>query len=430
MGNRNLVFIAVTVVAVVAAVAISQQRAPQTRKETSLLFPDLAAKVNEVSELQVRDALSELTVRRVSGVWRVAEGDDYPALVDKVKQTVVGAADLRVVAEKTQNPDLHKRLGVEDLESKGAESHLLTLKSGGEELASFIKGKARRSQSPSHSPGFYARLPDQPQALLVEGGLEISTDVAEWIERDIVDIEGVEVSDIRLSHREGPEVILKRETPEDDLVLQNIPTGKEQESEYAIVRLAGVMANIYVNGVKRADRFASVAPATNIEVKTFDGLLAMAQVYVEDEKTYAQFSFAAAPEVAEAKAEVAGAGDSGTGAGNDDAEAGDGGAESEAEIAEAGGEGAEAGDEGAEAGDSGTEAGDASAEAGDSGDEGAEAGDDDAEAGDEGAEDAMTPAERAQALNALTAGWAYQLSDSKAELFTKPQSELVRDPVE
>lgn len=386
MGNRNLAFIAVTVVAVVAAVVISQQRAPQTSKETSLLFPDLAAKVNEVSELQVRDALSELTVRRVSGTWRVAEGDDYPALVDKVKQTVVGAADLRVVAEKTQNPDLHKRLGVEDPEGKGAESHLLTLKRDGEELASFIRGKARRSQSPSRSPGFYARLPGQPQALLVEGDVEISTDVAEWIERDIVDIEGVEVSDIRLSHREGPEVILKRETPEDDLVVQNIPEGKEQESEYAIVRLAGLMANIYVNGVKRADRFASVAPATSIELKTFDGLLAMAQVYVEDENTYAQFSFAAAPEVPE--------------------------------------EGA--GDDGAEAGDDGAGAGDDDAGA----DSGAEAGDEGIEAGDEGAEDAMTPTERAQALNALTAGWAYQLSDSKAELFTKPQSELVRDPVE
>lgn len=375
MGNRNLVFIAVTVVAVVAAVAISQQRAPQTRKETPLLFPDLAAKVNEVNELQIRDGLSELTARRVSGTWRIVEGDDYPALIDKVKQTVVGAADLRVVAEKTQNPDLHKRLGVEDPEDKGAESHLLTLKSDGEEVASFIMGKTRKSQSPSHSPGFYARLPGQPQALLVEGSLEISADVAEWIKRDIVDIEGVEVSDIRISHREGPEVILKRATPEDDLALQNIPAGKEQESEYAIVRLAGLMANIYVNGVKRADRFASAAPVANIEVKTFDSLRATAQVYGEDGKTYAQFSFAAAPEAV-------------------------------AEVAETEAEGAEAGDEGAEASDGG------------------------AEVGDEGAEEAMTPAEKAQALNALMAGWAYQLSESKAELFTKPQSELVRDPVE
>ena len=186
-------------------------------------------------------------------------------------------------------------------------------------------------------------------------------------------------------------MILKRATPEDDLVVQNIPEGKEQESEYAIVRLAGLMANIYVNGVKRADRFASVAPAANIELKTFDGLLAMAQVYVEDEKTYAQFSFAAAPEAAEevAEAEVAGAGEGGSEAGETE----------------------------------GVEGGAPSSEV-------AGAGDDGIEAGDEGAEDAMTPAERAQALNALTAGWAYQLSDSKAELFTKPQSELVRDPVE
>lgn len=406
MGNRNLVFIAVTVAAVVAAVAISQQRAPQTRKETPLLFPDLAAKVNEVNELQIRDALSELTVRRVSGAWRVAEGDDYPALIDKVKQTVVGAAALRIVAEKTQNPDLHKRLGVEDPEGKGAESRLLTLKSDGEELASFIMGKARRSQSPSHSPGFYVRLPGQPQALLVEGAVEIGTDVAEWIKRDIVDIEGVEVSDIRLSHREGPEVILKRSTPEDDLALQNIPAGKEQESEYAIVRLAGLMANMYVNGVKRADRFASAAPTTNIEVKTFDGLLATAQVYVEDGNTYAQFSFAAAPEVAEA-------GDGGAKAGETEPA-------EESGVAGAGDDGAEAGDEVAEPGDGGTEAGET-----EPAEESEVAG-----AGDDGAEDAMTPAERAQALNDLTTGWAYQLPDSKAELFTKPQSELVRDPVE
>ena len=111
MNNRHIIVAVLTVIVVAAAIYVSQQRAPQTSREKTALFPELAERVNDVSELVVRDGQSALTVRRVSDNWSIAEADNYPALVDKVKQTVLAASDLRVIAEKTDNPDLYKRLG-------------------------------------------------------------------------------------------------------------------------------------------------------------------------------------------------------------------------------------------------------------------------------------------------------------------------------
>ena len=293
MKNRNIVLAALTVILVIAAIYISQQRAPQTSREKTALFPELAERVNDVGELVVRDGQSALTVRRVSDNWSIAEADNYPALVDKVKQTVLAVSDLRVIAEKTDNPDLYKRLGVEDPGSKGATSHLLTLAKNGDVLAELVVGKTRRSKSAAGAPGLYVRIPDQQQALLVDGRLSVSADIIDWIKRDIIDIEGDRVNTVRLRPAGGTEVILDRDQPADDLALRDIPEGKEQESEYLVGRMATVLENIYVEGVKKENSIDFSRPASSIDVTTFDGLKADIEVVKSGENTFARFSFAA-----------------------------------------------------------------------------------------------------------------------------------------
>ena len=293
MNTRHITIVVLTVIVVVAAVFVSQQRAPQTSREKTALFPELAEQVNDVSELVVRDAGATLAVRRVSDNWSIAEGDNYPALVDKVKQAVLAVSDLRVIAEKTDNPDLYKRLGVEDPDSKGATSHLLTLANNGDVLAELVVGKTRRSKSAAGAPGLYVRIPDRQQALLVEGRLSVSADIIDWIKRDIIDIEGDRVNAVRLRPADGTEVILNRDEPADDLALQDIPEGKEQVSEYLIGRMASVLENIYVEGVKKEDNVDFSRPDSVIGVTTFDGLTADIEVVKSGEDTFARFSFAA-----------------------------------------------------------------------------------------------------------------------------------------
>lgn len=293
MSNRHIIVVALTVIVVIAAVIVSQQRAPRTSTEKVALFPELAERINDVSELAVRDSHTTLTVRRVSGNWGIAESDNYPALLDKVKQTVLAVSALQVIAEKTDNPDLYKRLGVEDPDSKGATSHLLALSGNGEQLAELVVGKTRRSRSAAGAPGLYVRLPNQQQALLVEGSLSVSADLIDWIKRDIVNIEGDRVNAVRLRPAGGTEVSLKRDNSADDLTLQDIPEGKEQASEYLIGRMATMLENIYVEDVRRERNIDFTRPASIVNVTTFDGLTAHIEVAESGDHTYARFSFAA-----------------------------------------------------------------------------------------------------------------------------------------
>lgn len=292
MKNRYAIVTVLTVIVVVAAVLVSEQRAPETSREKTVLFPELAGRINEVSKLVVRDDQSALTVQRVSGNWGIAEADNYPALIDTVKQAVLAVADLKVVAEKTDNPDLYKRLGVEDIDSRGATSTMLTLSAGGDELAGLIVGNTRRSKSAVSAPGLYVRVPGEQQALLVEGRLSASADIIQWIKRDIINIEADRVNSVRLRPAGGKEVNLNRDDTANDLVLQDIPAGKEQASEYLLSRMASVLENVYVDGVRKADNIDFSSPAAVLEVTTFDGLTASIEVAQSEEQSYARFSFA------------------------------------------------------------------------------------------------------------------------------------------
>jgi len=349
---NNKIFILVTVVFVAVAVFISQQRAPQTSREKSRLFPELANSINNVSEITVADGEHTLTIHRLSDKWAIADADDYPALINKVKQTVLTVTELNVLSEKTTDPELYRRLGVEAIDAKGATSHLLTLKNNDKPLARLIVGNTRRSKSPSDNPGVYVRLPDQKQALLVDGNLSVNTDMAQWIKRDIINIASDRISDIQIKRADDATIHLLRNTSADDLMLQDIPEGKEPQSEYIISRMGALLENIYVEGVKSKNVLDFSSPDSIITVKTFDGLSADVAVVNSAGVDYAGFSFSTFA--------------------------------------------------GAMVNEENTDT-------------------------DEGA-DTIKPEQEAEQLNALVSGWAYQLSESKMELFNKTPAELIREP--
>lgn len=372
--NKQLIVLLVTPLIVAVAVALSIQRAPQTAKEKPRLFPELIGRINEVDEIRIQDAEATLTVHSEAGYWTVAEADDHPALVDKIKQTAFSVSDMRVIAHKTSDPERYKALGVEAPSVRGSVSHLLTLSSDGEQLASLIVGKPRKSSSPADAPGLYVRLLKQDQALLVTGRLSPSADVSEWIERNILNIAMDRVQAVQLHPTDDSPVRLERDSSEAELSLQDIPAGKEQAADYLISRMATIFENVYADGVKKAGSIDFSRPDILVRVRTFDGLLAEAQVKQMDEQTHAVFSFEVDPaqvagEQAETQAE-----------------------EPDAEVAAA----------------------------------------DEAAGSDNETDSQETPApaveEEAERLNKQVRGWAYQLSPAKAELFNQSLSELTRTP--
>jgi len=294
MRARNLViFAVVTVLALGAAILATRMRAPAGEVEKPLLFPDLRARANDVQELQVQGHDRTITLARQGDKWMLREADGYPALIDKVRDTVVSVADLRKLAEKTSNQKMFKRLGVEDLKETGSNSMLLQLKDArGANLATLIVGRPRRSTSRAEPPALYVRQPDAGNALLVEGRIDVSTDMGNWLNRDLFDIAPDRVQSIQVVHADGASIKMERESKGADLVLADVPAGKEAQSSVVLSRMGTVLETFFLESARAAGNVTLPADATTMTARTFDGLVATFVSARIDDKPMTRISFA------------------------------------------------------------------------------------------------------------------------------------------
>lgn len=286
------ILLLITITTIIAAVISSHYRSPTSNIEKELLFPELNTRINDINEISIQGNDATLNLIRTADKWGIKEADGYPALFNNIRQTVIATSTLRIIAQKTSNPALYARLGVESPDTKRAMSHLLTLKdSSGQTLASLIIGKPRHSKSAIDNPGIYVRLPDQEQALLVEGMLGISANISDWFRRQLFDIQSERIREISIQHHDGTTVKLKRESDIDELILTNTPEGKKAQSEVILSSMGTMLESLLVDNVKAADKIAYPEVQSTAILKTFDGIIATIHSAKIDEHNYARFSF-------------------------------------------------------------------------------------------------------------------------------------------
>jgi len=178
MKTRTLFVLLVVTVAVVAAalLAVHRNRASTAAPELpEAFFPYLLAKVNDVARITLESPDGKVAVERRGDQWILPEKSAYPAKFETVKKALVGLARLKPLEEKTRNPELFSKLGVEGLEEGKAgdsKSKRITLADeDGNTLASLIVGN---SNSRRGKPAFYVRRPEEQQAWLVGGDLDLA----------------------------------------------------------------------------------------------------------------------------------------------------------------------------------------------------------------------------------------------------------------
>jgi hypothetical protein len=293
MRYRNLVILAVvTVVVIVAASVVSYLNAPTTGIQKKLLFPGLQKKINDVSEVVIKDSDHTLNLVKKNGTWSIAQADNYPALFDKVKPLIVNMAELRIIEPKTSTPSLYPRLGVEDLDTRGATSHLLTLKdNAGKVLATLLVGKKRKSAAPGDTPGVYVRQPDSKQSLLVEGSLPVSSRVEDWFQKNLFNIKSNRIESIAIHHTDGQVVSLSRENGNDKFKLENIPKGSKPRSDVFLYRMGSIMEGVYAQNVKALDNYQFPDDHATTTIRTFDGLVATVKAGASNGRNYVHYHF-------------------------------------------------------------------------------------------------------------------------------------------
>jgi len=299
---------AVTAVAVVAAVvSVSSQRAPtRIPADRPAAFPDLAAKVNDIAEIEVRAGKDKFTVKRQGERWGLVEKGGYPVPFEKVKGAIVGLANLKLLEPKTGDPERYARLQLEDPAKDDAKSRQIVLKdASGKEIAGAVIGKKNANLFGSARGGTYLRRGGDAAAWLAEGEVEIGATANDWIERELIDIAQEKVSSATVTHPGGETLHVHKPVENaKTYAVDNIPEGRKLKSDTEPNGVAGALWRLRLEDVKPVSEVTIPADHIVGVYKTFDGLevkIDMAKIGEEYWATFAATPPADAAPAAETK---------------------------------------------------------------------------------------------------------------------------------
>jgi hypothetical protein len=287
-----LVLAAVTMGAVaLAAQAVMQRDLPiSTVSLDQPLAPGLADRLDQVAQIRVVAAGRTATVRRAEAGWVVDELGGFPVDVGKVQTLARGLVTARVLEPKTDRPERHPRLELEEPTADKAKSRLVVLSdANGAEIVSVIVGKTRYGLFGPGRGGVYARRAGEARAWLLDRRIEIPEEPIGWIERRIVDVPREQVARVVLRAGTAEEVVAARAGPDaTELTLEGVPEGRAVDKD-KLERLAGTLSDLTLQEVKAASEVAFAADAPRARFETAEGLVVEAVVQRQGEGDDAAF---------------------------------------------------------------------------------------------------------------------------------------------
>ena len=292
-NGKTLVILGLVTLAVVLAAIFTRQESTAIPRQGERLFPQLMANINDTTEVVGVSKNETFTLTRRDGHWVVKEKSDYPADANKVRQLIVGTAQFRRVEPKTRNPELYEKLGVEGINKEAAKSVKISLKNtSGAALAEFLLGERRWSRGDPSLSEYYVRLPDDPQAWLVEGKIPDDKSPTNWLDDEILELDSARVREVRVTHPDGDKVTVRHSKPSaNDYQLLGLPEGAEVEFNYAVNSIGNTLTSLTLDNVKPAPevRFKN-GTGLSVELETFDGLRVQMQTMKDGEDNLAWFS--------------------------------------------------------------------------------------------------------------------------------------------
>jgi hypothetical protein len=397
VNSRNVKILAVVVLILFGTLfALNSGDRSDTSRGDELLFPELKSRLNDIKVVSITDAEGEIALRREAdedgnspaGRWIAPDYDGYPVDTASLRRLLLAIADARKLEQKTSDPELYERLGVQDpRESEGDSSGVLVSAGGDNAAIALILGDTAQGEFR------YARIPDQAPSWLINQNPALPADRAGWLLPGIVDIDASRIESAVIRHTDGEVVTIRKANADEvNFDVENIPEGRELRYPSVANSIGAVLGNLTLEDVRRADSSAQAAAISTAEFRTFDGLELLLRVHSRA---------AGDPEGENADTASDGNGDSD---GDSDSDTGQHWITLKATAAP-------------------VPADDAPQESAEDADAAADT-DDAAEAA---AEETTNPVDEAAGINNRVSGWTYRIADYKADQLTRRQEDLLSD---
>lgn len=280
----------VTAVVLVAAFWATSIRSPESNEELAgkALVEGLQKDVNAVTSLRLVEAGDKALVTLVKGDsnWTVAERDQFPADVQKVREYLLNLADADLLEAKTSKKESYAKLGVEDVAEATAKGVRVEL----EGLKAPVKVIIGNANSLGQS-GTFVRRNDEAQSWLAKGSIIPERLIGNWLAKDVMDIQSSRIERFSLTKAGKTLSGFKARAEDDKYTIENVPKGRELASEYEGNTLAAVLASLTLDDVRKSAG-QTPDPMTLVSAKyiTFDGITIDATGWMEGEKGFARFA--------------------------------------------------------------------------------------------------------------------------------------------
>jgi len=205
----------------------------------SLMFPDLAPRLQDAARIEITHQDKTTTLARHGDAWGLEDRGGYVVQATKLRGMLTALTELRLVEPRTTDPAQFNRLGLEDPHGKEGTSNLLrVLDTSGKPIVALIVGHRRVRTQGNVPEQVYVRRPDDNQSWLAEGSLQVDADAQQWLDRDILNIDHARIASVTVTHgdeklelaRDGQKLVLKspaEHPPLDDYKLDDLDRGLE-----------------------------------------------------------------------------------------------------------------------------------------------------------------------------------------------------------
>ena len=305
MQNRGFLLLLVATFIVVAAAIFAlaagdRMASPVPPGERAL--PGLAAKLGELAWVRLSHGAAKIDFAAIGGRWAVVEKGNYPAAPGKLRQVLLGLADLTLVEPKTERPELFARLDLDD-PAHGKSTDIRLSDRTGQTIAELIVGRRRADRLGTGNDAVYVRKPGTDRAWLARGSLDVSGDIVDWLDRRILDVPAARIASVKLTG-DGATLVLSRAEPGDRFAVIGAPADKKLKAPAVLAEPAGALAALDLADVKpAADQPVPDSGVAAASFATFDGLTVDLRLYARDNADWLAIA-ASGKDAAEAEAKA------------------------------------------------------------------------------------------------------------------------------
>ncbi len=300
-GFIALLVATIIVVAAAFALTIGTGRTASDARSGEVVFPTLKDKIGDVATLKITGAGDGVATLQRKGAgdkqeWGVAQKGGYPADPAKIRQILLGFADLKLVEPKTGKADFYKRLDVEDPGTdRGTDtshSRLVEIDdASGAKLGEIIVGKRKPDSLGTGADGLYIRRAGEAQSWLAQGSVDLPTDTKDWLDKKIVAIAPARIREVTLTHADGTALVLKRDKEDAKFAIDGAPADTKLKSDSAVAEPAGVLDGLELSDVRPAAEMPTPADGVSrAQWVTFDGLTVTGETFEKDGTSWVRFS--------------------------------------------------------------------------------------------------------------------------------------------